>query len=89
MKIKINKNMKKNLIILGATLLIGTNTFTQEYKIGITQIVQHSVLDSARHGFERALKDNKIEYKLDYQNAQGGMPTQQLIASSLIVKKKT
>ncbi|MGL4392860.1 MAG: ABC transporter substrate-binding protein [Fusobacteriaceae bacterium] len=78
--------MKK--ILLGMMLIVGAVTFSKTYQIGATQIVEHSVLDSIRLGFEKALKDNKISYKMDYKNAQGDMTTQQLIASQFGKNKK-
>lgn len=60
-------------------------------KIGITQIVEHSALDSARQGFITALKDNGYvdgkNIKLDFQNAQNDMPTTQTIAQKFVNDK--
>lgn len=53
-------------------------------KIGITQVVEHEALDSSRKGFIKALEDNDYidgkNIKIDYQNAQGDIPTTQTIA---------
>lgn len=61
-------------------------------KIGITQIVEHPALDSAREGFIEALKSKGYEdgknIEIDFQNAQGDMPTTQTIANSFVSKKK-
>ncbi|MBK5241786.1 ABC transporter substrate-binding protein [Clostridium sp.] len=61
-------------------------------KIGITQIVEHPALDSAREGFIEALKSKGYEdgknIKIDYQNAQGDMPTAQSIAQSFVSQKE-
>jgi len=61
------------------------------FKIGITQIVEHSALDSARKGFIAALKDNGYSegknLKIDFQNAQGDMPTTQTIAQKFVNDK--
>jgi putative ABC transport system substrate-binding protein len=60
-------------------------------KIGITQIVEHPALDSAREGFIAALKDNGYEegknIEFDLQNAQGDMPTAQTIAKKFVDDK--
>ncbi|MCY6485161.1 ABC transporter substrate-binding protein [Clostridium aestuarii] len=60
-------------------------------KIGITQIVEHPALDSAREGFIQALKENNYEegknVKIDFQNAQGDMPTTQTIADKFVNDK--
>lgn len=61
-------------------------------KIGITQIVEHPALDSAREGFIEALKSKGYEdgknIKIDYQNAQGDMPTAQTIAQNFVSQKQ-
>lgn len=72
--------------VLGISLLAGcTKSQTassgaslkdkKEISIGISQIVEHPALDSARKGFIAALKDKGYEegknLKLDVQNAQG------------------
>jgi putative ABC transport system substrate-binding protein len=61
-------------------------------KIGITQIVEHPALDSARQGFIDALKSKGFEegknIELDYQNAQGDMATAQTIAQGFANQKK-
>ncbi len=61
-------------------------------KIGITQIVEHPALDSARGGFIEALKSKGYEdgknIEIDFQNAQGDMPTAQTIANSFASQKK-
>ncbi|MDI3477969.1 MAG: putative tryptophan/tyrosine transport system substrate-binding protein [Thermoanaerobacterium sp.] len=58
--------------------------------IGITQIVEHPALDSAREGFIKALKDNGyVEGKnvtFIQENAQGDMSTAQTIAKKFVDK---
>ncbi len=60
----------------------------QKVKIGITQIVEHPALDSAREGFVEALAEagytegENVEYIIE--NAQGDMPTAQVIAQSFV-----
>lgn len=60
--------------------------------IGISQIVEHPALDSARKGFIEGLKAKGFEdgknIKIDYQNAQGEMPTAQTIAQNFASKKQ-
>ena len=57
-------------------------------KVGITQIVEHDALDSARKGFIKALEDknykNGSNIKIDFQNAQGDSPTNQTIAEKFV-----
>lgn len=82
---------------LAAALLGGcassktANSSEKVFKIGITQIVEHSALDSAREGFIKALKENGYEegknLKIDFQNAQGDMPTTQTIAQKFVNDK--
>lgn len=62
------------------------------FKIGITQIVEHPALDASRKGFIDALaakgyKDNE-KIKIDFQNAQGDIPTAQTIAKNFASQKK-
>lgn len=78
-----------------ALLLLSTVVMGKEIKepknieIGVTQIMEHPALDSARVGFEKALKDNGYgEVKIDYQNAQGDFGTAQMIANSFVQGKK-
>ncbi|ADL53701.1 ABC transporter substrate-binding protein [Clostridium cellulovorans] len=64
----------------------------KEIKIGVTQIVEHQALDSAREGFIAALKENGYEdgknVKLDIQNAQGDKVTAQTIAQKFVSDKE-
>ncbi|QGU95655.1 substrate-binding domain-containing protein [Clostridium bovifaecis] len=57
-------------------------------RIGVTQVIEHPALDSAREGFTTALKDKGYEdgknIKIDFQNAQGDMPTTQTIAEKFV-----
>lgn len=78
-----------------ALLLLSTMVMGKEIKepknieIGVTQIMEHPALDSARVGFEKALKDNGYgDVKIDYQNAQGDFGTAQMIANSFVQDKK-
>ncbi|MFL0194780.1 ABC transporter substrate-binding protein [Clostridium sp. WILCCON 0269] len=61
-------------------------------KIGITQIMEHPALDSARKGFIEALKAKGYEdgknIKINFQNAQGDMPTTQSIAQNFVSQKE-
>ena len=64
----------------------------KKYNIGISQLVQHPALDSAREGFVEGLKEKGYEegknITLDYQNAQGDNPTSQTIAQKFVSEKK-
>ena len=61
-------------------------------KIGITQFMEHPALDAARKGFIAALKAKGYEdgknIKINYQNAQGDMPTTQSIAQNFVSQKE-
>lgn len=61
-------------------------------KLGITQIIEHSALDSARLGFIDALASkgyNEGEnLDIDFQNAQGDTATAQIIAKNFVSDKK-
>lgn len=65
---------------------------SKKVKIGIIQIVEHEALDSARKGFIEALgskgfKDGE-NIEIEYQNAQGDVPTTQTIARNFVSSHK-
>ncbi|AHM57941.1 ABC-type uncharacterized transport system, periplasmic component (plasmid) [Peptoclostridium acidaminophilum DSM 3953] len=65
---------------------------SKTYKIGISQIVEHPALDDARKGIIDALKEEGFvdgeNLEIDFQNAQGDMPTAQTIADGFVSAKK-
>lgn len=65
---------------------------TKTIKVGITQIVEHPALDAARKGFIDALASGGFKegenLEIDFQNAQGDMPTAQTIAQNFASAKK-
>lgn len=69
-----------------------TNQSVKPVEIGITQIVEHPALDSSRQGFIDALASKGFKdgdnVKLDFQNAQGDIPTAQTIAKNFASSKK-
>lgn len=69
----------------------GDKSSEKVFKIGITQIVEHSALDAAKEGFITALKENGYidgkNLKIDFQNAQNDMPTTQTIAQKFVNDK--
>lgn len=54
------------------------------YKIGISQLAEHPALDDARNGFEDGLKELGVNVEIDYQNAQGDIPTATSIAQKFV-----
>lgn len=87
-------------LVLGTSILTGCSSATSNstsnskkvLNIGISQLVEHPALDSARKGFVDALaskgfKDGE-KIKIDFQNAQGDIPTAQTIASNFVSNKK-
>lgn len=68
------------------------NQSNKPVEIGITQIVEHPALDSARQGFIDALSSKGLKdgenIKIDFQNAQGDIPTAQTIAQNFASSKK-
>ena len=52
--------------------------------IGISQLAEHPALDEARRGFEDGLKELGIEADIEYQNAQGDIPTSLSIAQKFV-----
>lgn len=64
------------------------NTTGEEvYKIGISQLAEHPALDDARRGFKDGLKELGIKAEIDYQNAQGDIPTSVSIAQKFVKDK--
>ncbi|KDR94609.1 putative ABC transport system substrate-binding protein [Peptoclostridium litorale DSM 5388] len=65
---------------------------SETYSIGISQIVEHPALDSSRQGIIDALaEEGFVEGKnldIEFQNAQGDMPTAQTIADGFVSSKK-
>lgn len=75
--------IKGLILVLSATLLLGGCTKEKSvvaengervYKIGISQLVEHTALDDARKGFEDGLEELGINADIDYKNAQGDIP---------------
>ncbi len=61
------------------------------FKIGISQLAEHAALDEAREGFIDGLALEGFKegdnISIDIQNAQGEIPTSQLIAQNLVSQK--
>ena len=75
--------MKKMLLLLLGISMIAFGKEKSDVKIGVTQIMEHQSLDSARKGFIKALeKEGYGEKNIEYQNAQGDFGTAQIIANS-------
>ena len=55
-----------------------------EYVIGISQLAEHPALDDARRGFEDGLEELGVNAKIEFQNAQGDIPTSTTIAQKLV-----
>ncbi|MDD7793291.1 ABC transporter substrate-binding protein [Clostridium sp. 'White wine YQ'] len=89
---------KKKIALILCSLLAVTSLVAcgkkeeAKKKIGITQIVAHPALDSARKGFLDALKEKGYEdgknITVDYQNAQGDISTANTIAQGFVSDKK-
>ena len=60
----------------------GTDQPKKTYSIGITQIITHEALDSAREGFKAALAEAGLEVTYDEQNANGDQSTAASIAGT-------
>lgn len=60
----------------------GNEADGETYDIGITQIVSHPALDSAREGFKDAFDDADVDVNWDEQNAQGEQATASNIAGT-------
>lgn len=88
---------KKVALILCALVAVSsfvacTKKEGDKKKIGISQIVEHPALDSARKGFIDGLQEKGFEegknLEIDYQNAQGDIATTQTIAQGFVSNKK-
>ena len=102
MKFKTKKTMGKMLLIgLCAALLAGCSdsknsdasdksvgeSGEKTFKIGISQIIDHKALNDAREGFEERLKELGLEADIDFESADGDVPTSQLIAEKYVSDK--
>lgn len=87
------------VLMIGTAILGGCSSTSSseaeaqaKVRIGITQIVTHGALDANREGFLKALEDNGYiegeNLEVDYQNAQGDLPTAQTIAKQFASDKK-
>lgn len=91
------KVISVGLILLGMSLLSACskrNSISGEgtLNIGISQIASHPALDLAREGFIEALNSKGFKegenLNLEIQNAEGDIPTSQMISQSFIADNK-
>jgi len=82
------------IMMLLSTIFTACSTTTSSnkmIKIGISQLVEHPALDSAREGFIEALKEAGYEdgknIKIDFQNAQNDITNAQTIARKFVDEK--
>ncbi|HLR21101.1 MAG TPA: ABC transporter substrate-binding protein [Tissierellaceae bacterium] len=84
------------IVILGLVLLSGCSTDTSkenkhndkdQFTIGINQLTQHPALDDIRKGFEDGLEELGLNIDINYQNAQGDIPTSTTIAQKFAEDK--
>ena len=94
----------KKLLILASTLMLmvlscgnsgseskssgNAGTGSKKYRIGITQIVSHPALDSAREGFKAAFKEAGVNAEFDEKNANGETTNSNLIANNFVSSKE-
>lgn len=83
--------MKKNVLLLAYILLSISIVFAQseqkpfsQYKISVSQFVEHPALDAVLTGFKDYMKENKINVKYSIHNAQANMATAGQIASQIM-----
>ncbi|MBE1554033.1 ABC transporter substrate-binding protein [Sporosarcina limicola] len=60
------------------------NEDTKKYKIGVTQYVEHTSLNSAYEGFKKALEDAGLDVEYEVQNAQNDASNNMTIANNLV-----
>lgn len=61
-----------------------TDSSGKVYTIGINQIAEHAALDDARKGLEDGLEELGVNIEVDYQNAQGDIPTSLSISQKFV-----
>ena len=78
------------LAILVLTLVACGKKSDEKIKIGITQIIEHPALDSARKGFEDVLKSSEFGPKIEFEekSAQGDIAVAQTIAEGFVNDNK-
>ena len=92
--------MKKILVLISISIMLvlscgnegkkNENTGKESkdnFKIGITQIVAHPALDSAREGFKDAIKESGLNVTFDEKNANGEVATANMIANNFVTDK--
>ena len=92
--------MKKILVLVSISIMLvlscgnegkkNENTGKESkdnFKIGITQIVAHPALDSAREGFKDAIKESGLNVTFDEKNANGEVATANMIANNFVTEK--
>ena len=92
--------MKKILVLISISIMLvlscgnegkkNVNTGKESkdnFKIGITQIVAHPALDSAREGFKDAIKESGLNVTFDEKNANGEVATANMIANNFVTEK--
>lgn len=79
------------VVLVGIVLLSGCSAGDSKgiedeknITIGISQLAEHPALDDARRGFEDGLKELGIDANIEYQNAQGDIPTSLSIAQKFV-----
>ena len=48
-----------------------SDSANKKFKIGTIQLIQHEALDASRRGFEDYLRENNVNFEVDFQNAAG------------------
>lgn len=93
-KSKVSKLMA--LVVSGMVILsgcsqkadkVGAPSQEKVFKIGISQLAEHPALDDARRGFEDGLIELGVNVEIDYQNAQGDIPTSVTISQKFVKDK--
>lgn len=78
-----------SILLVASFSIVGCDSLQKtEYKIGITQIIDHASLDAAREGFIEALKDEGFvegeNLTIEIKSAQGDMTTATTIAEGFV-----
>lgn len=75
------------LVLTGCGEKASNDGGKKQFKVGLTQFAEHPSLDAATEGFKKALEDEGLNVKYDFQNAQADMNNTQTIANNFVGDK--
>ncbi|MBN9564999.1 MAG: ABC transporter substrate-binding protein [Alphaproteobacteria bacterium] len=63
------------ILLIVSTIAAASYADDAALKVAITQIVEHPALDSTRQGIVDEIKEQNADVSIEYENAQGSIPT--------------